>query len=427
MWPVMLVNYNMPRWESRKDSNFILSLLIPGPRSPGKDIDVFLQPLIDDLLELWEGIRTYDAVSEQCFQMHAAVMWTISDFPALGDLSGWVTKGKLACPCCYDETSFESLRSKIGYLGHRRFLPKGHSWRRCAGKFNGKSEHGTKPMELSGDEILHQLEAVKDVKLGKNPMMKKRKRSVEECNWSKKSIFFMLPYWGNLKLRHNIDVMHTEKNWLESLLGTLLNIEGKTKDTDKARLDLADMGIRSELHLQLKRGKYEKPPACYTLSQKERNGFYEFLMSIKYPDGFAGNISRCVNVKDGKISGLKSHDCHVLMQRILPIGLRGYLNKEVQTLICEVSRFFRNLCSRKIRLQDVEKLEEHIVIILCKMEMIFPPAFFDIMIHLAVHLPHQAILGGPVQNRWMYPFERYILLCEFVCIYTLYMEYVTVI
>ena len=56
----------------------------------------------------------------------------------------------------------------------------------------------------------------------------------------------------------------------------------------------------------------------------------------------------------------------------------------------------------------LEKLEEGIVLILCKLERIFPPAFFDVMVHLMVHLPREAKLAGPVSYRWMYPFERYI-------------------
>lgn len=51
-------------------------------------------------------------------------------------------------------------------------------------------------------------------------------------------------------------------------------------------------------------------------------------------------------------------------------------------------------------------MEKDIAVILCKLEEIFPPAFFDVMVHLAVHLPREAILGGPVQYRWMYPIER---------------------
>ena len=56
----------------------------------------------------------------------------------------------------------------------------------------------------------------------------------------------------------------------------------------------------------------------------------------------------------------------------------------------------------------MEEAQYDLIQILCKMELIFPPAFFDIMIHLVLHLPKEAILGGPVFMRWMYPFERYM-------------------
>ncbi|KAB2607136.1 hypothetical protein D8674_038803 [Pyrus ussuriensis x Pyrus communis] len=98
-WPVVLSVYNLPPWMCMKQPNLLLSLLIPGPRSPGKEIDVYMRPLIDELNELWEvGIPTYDAFSNQSFTMKAAVLWTISDFPAYGMLSGWSTHGYKACP-----------------------------------------------------------------------------------------------------------------------------------------------------------------------------------------------------------------------------------------------------------------------------------------------------------------------------------------
>ena len=52
IWPVVLIPYNLPPWKCMKDSSFMLSLLIPGPRSPGNDIDVYLQPLVDELKDL---------------------------------------------------------------------------------------------------------------------------------------------------------------------------------------------------------------------------------------------------------------------------------------------------------------------------------------------------------------------------------------
>ena len=53
----------------------------------------------------------------------------------------------------------------------------------------------------------------------------------------------------------------------------------------------------------------------------------------------------------------------------------------------------------------MEKLKWDIPLILCKLEKIFPPAFFNVMVHLAVHLPDEALLRGLIQYRWMYPIE----------------------
>jgi len=93
---------------------------------------------------------------------------------------------------------------------------------------------------MHGEEILQQINSMNFPVLSKHPSKqnKKRKRVI---NWTKKSIFFELSYWSQLLLRHKLDVMHIEKNVCDNLLGTLLNIEGKTKDTTNARLDLQDL------------------------------------------------------------------------------------------------------------------------------------------------------------------------------------------
>lgn len=71
----------------------MLSMIIPGPLSPGNDIDVYLQPLIAELNELWKvAVEIFDAETNQAFNMRATLLWTVSDFPALAMLSGWSTK-----------------------------------------------------------------------------------------------------------------------------------------------------------------------------------------------------------------------------------------------------------------------------------------------------------------------------------------------
>lgn len=57
IWPVILIPYNLPPWLVMKQPNFILSLIIPGPSSPRNKIDVYMQPLVKELKELWELIH----------------------------------------------------------------------------------------------------------------------------------------------------------------------------------------------------------------------------------------------------------------------------------------------------------------------------------------------------------------------------------
>nr|GEU66976.1 hypothetical protein [Tanacetum cinerariifolium] len=90
MWPVILTTYNLHPWLCMKESSFMLTLSIPGPKSPGKDIDVYLRLLIDDLKDLWAkpGVDTIDVSTGLKFNMRAMVLWTINDFPARSSLSG---------------------------------------------------------------------------------------------------------------------------------------------------------------------------------------------------------------------------------------------------------------------------------------------------------------------------------------------------
>jgi len=74
MWPVLVKVYNLPPWSCTDSSNCIMALLILGPKSPGKDFDIFLEPLIEDLLKLWEGVRTYDAFTGSKFDLRVAVL-----------------------------------------------------------------------------------------------------------------------------------------------------------------------------------------------------------------------------------------------------------------------------------------------------------------------------------------------------------------
>ncbi|XP_072075266.1 uncharacterized protein [Arachis hypogaea] len=409
IWPVILIPYNLPPWICMKPSSFLLSMIIPGPKMPGNDIDVYLQPLIDELKQLWGGVDTYDASEKKTFKMHAALMWTISDFPGLGNLSGWNMYGGRACPTCNLDAEPKRLTfsQKWCFMGHRRFLSQGHRFRQDRVRFDGNVEVRRPPVTCSGGDILRQLDNV-HVKHGKRQTVTGRRARgqqvalQDESPWKKRSIFFELPYWEYNLLRHNMDVMHIEKNVCDNILNTILNDSGKSKDNLKSRKDLQLMGIRHELWPR-EDGKY--PTAIFSMSNSQKDIFLRNLKNVVFPDGHSSNISRCVDLQQRKLSGLKSHDNHTLMEHLLPIASRNVLEAPVAVVLADFSTFIRRLCSKSIDPQQLPLLQEHVVFTLCQLEIIFPPSFFTVMVHLTVHLVEEVRLGGPVHYRWMYPIE----------------------
>ena len=167
MWPVMLVVYNVSPWKCMKEPFIFMSLLIPDLKVSNNKIDVYLRSLIDDPKELWKNrVQTYDSVSQRNFKLHASILWTINNFSAYENLSGWSTKGYLACPICNRDASSLHLKHgwKICFMGHRQFLPANHSWRiRYNQYFDGRSDRRSSPKELSGAKILEQLEVIENI------------------------------------------------------------------------------------------------------------------------------------------------------------------------------------------------------------------------------------------------------------------------
>ncbi|CAA7051770.1 unnamed protein product [Microthlaspi erraticum] len=329
-WPVLLVNYNLPPDLCMKKENIMLTLLIPGPHQPGNSIDVYLEPLIEDLNHLWNnGEVTYDAFSCK-------------------------VKGKMGCPLCGKNTDCMWLK----------FSRKHVNFKNEFGNLKRSGRKRKKPVCTSVGSEVEDLSSESEEEEEEELQV-----DVEELlRWKKKSIFFKLPYWEELPVRHNLDVMHIERNVAASIVSTLLHC-GKSKDGLQARKDLEELGIRKDLHPTIKGKQTYLPAAPWSLSKTEKKIFCRRLLDFKGPDGYCSDISRGVSLDE---------------------------------------------CKRVI---DREQLvmEAEIVETLCMFERFFPPSFFDIMVHLTVHLGREARLGGPVHFRWMYPFERYMkVLKDFV-------------
>ncbi|XP_020872338.1 uncharacterized protein LOC110226091 [Arabidopsis lyrata subsp. lyrata] len=308
-------------------------------------------------------------------------------------------------------------------MRNRRRLRPDHPYRRRKVWFDNTVELGTANRIQSGAEIYECLRDFRN-EFGR-PLEKKGKRKRMEADdddddviaaqeyeedddqwrWKKMSIFFQLAYWKDLPVRHNIDVMHVEKNVSDALLSILMH-NGKSKDGLKARQDLEDIGIRSNLHTQ-KRGKRTYlPPAAYWLSKEEKRKFCRRLSKFRGPDGYCANISNCVSVDPPNIGSMKSHDHHVMLQNLFPVALRGLLPRGPRIAVNRICNFFNRLCQRVIDPEKLVTLESEVIETMCQLERYFPPSLFDIMFHMPIHLAREARLGGPVHFRWMYPFER---------------------
>ena len=180
----------------KKEYN-ILTLLIPGPGYPGKCLDVYLRPLIEELKELWAvGHPTFDKYTGQMFQFRAMVIGTISDFPAYGMLSGSVVRGYKACPVCLSDQGSTPHCRKICRMGHHVFLPPDHPFRFDSRGFDGNEEHDDPPRRWTGREILAVLNQYDFGPLSNYPDIVAGipSRPEEYKVWTHKSIFWELSY-----------------------------------------------------------------------------------------------------------------------------------------------------------------------------------------------------------------------------------------
>jgi hypothetical protein len=205
-----------------------------------------------------------------------------------------------------------------------------------------------------------------------------------------------------LVVRHVLDAMHCEKNICALLLNWLIG----EKDSAAMRMDLQERGIRPQLWLrqfQNNRDRLWQLDAPYVLSPADRRVFLNTLKSVKFPSGYVSNLYN--QISDAKLRGLKSHDFHVMIQQVLPVCLRNVGDPRVVNTIMRLSRVFQRLCAKVISKNSKDQLLQDVAKTLARLERDFPPAFFDIMVHLIEHLAEEVFICGPAHMHWMYPFE----------------------
>ena len=85
-----------PPGQIMQRKNIFLTLIIPGPNYPGENMNVYMQPLKNELQESWDnGFKTYDAFSKENFIMRVWYMYSMHDLPAYALFVDWCVHGRL--------------------------------------------------------------------------------------------------------------------------------------------------------------------------------------------------------------------------------------------------------------------------------------------------------------------------------------------
>ncbi|XP_026397035.1 uncharacterized protein LOC113291755 [Papaver somniferum] len=314
--PVILVVYNILPSMFMKSEFQMMTPLIPGRKSPGQDIDVFLWSLVNTLKKLWhQGVKAFDSLKREYFTLKATLMFGIHDLPVQVVLSGCTTHGY-----CAVFTAQTKLESKNPFRDGTYLRLETH-------------EHKSAPLRLTGAQSLEKLADV-HYEPGKLVVRKtgKRKRCQSDKEeddselvtgaFFKKCILWELESYCALTIRHCVDVMHTEKNVMEHIIYTIFDKDNKAivawNNRDKLKENKLHCGEWKEK--KTKKGVEMVP--LFVLSEKEKTDFCQILKDLKVPTGFSSNISNNVNMEQLNLRSLKSHDYHVIMGYLSPVLLQ---------------------------------------------------------------------------------------------------------
>nr|GEU42437.1 hypothetical protein [Tanacetum cinerariifolium] len=140
--------------------------------------------------------------------------------------------------------------------------------------FNGQQEFQQAVNLLTGEQIYNEKRITTKEDGSSN--------QGNEAYWKKFNIWYRkLRYWRHNSVSHCIDFMHVEKNVCESLVGTLLNVPGKTKDGMNARLDLAQLEIKLKLFSRQEEDKTTLPPAGKRIALLENEHNKSFVKWLR--------------------------------------------------------------------------------------------------------------------------------------------------
>ena len=201
-----------------------------------------------------------------------------------------------------------ALKKNLFTPGYRKWLSHKNAYRHMQSAFAGDCDYENKPPEVSVEDQLCWAALREDFRRqGGRP---KKDDPVRIFGMKRKSLLFRLPYWHKLPVRHILDVMHIEKNIAENIMK---HLSGE-RDTLATRQDMEQANVMHDLGLSREAGSnvYRKPHAPYVFTDAERVKFMKQISGTRTPTGYSATLTK--HVGEDKLSQLKSHDYHLLLQ-----------------------------------------------------------------------------------------------------------------
>jgi hypothetical protein len=147
---------------------------------------------------------------------------------------------------------------------------------------------------------------------------------------------------------------------------------GFSKDNVNTRKDLAALCNNSSLEPKRNaKGNLKRPHSSYCLKPAERKEMFRWLKKLKFPYRHASNIKWVVNVSSDKLNGLKSHDYHIIIERLMSVMFHGFFNADRWKIFVELIYFYRQICAKQVLKVMMQKLEKEIAVLYVRWKKYF--------------------------------------------------------
>lgn len=185
---------------------------MPGPIGvKGKEFDVYMQPLLEELKSVWDpGTTAYDhsmPIGHRRFTLRVGIITTIGDYPRLGMIFGCAHQGATRCILC--ESNVTSRRSnelgKTIYEGSRRWIRRNHPYRHnfARAHCNNKSENKERPEPQTTTKLLDAASAYTMWIQGKGNRAGSKQDPSKEHGVKRRSCLYDLPYFEVCSIQNN--------------------------------------------------------------------------------------------------------------------------------------------------------------------------------------------------------------------------------